>query len=68
MKCNFNVALFQKEGYTGMWCVLRDSQGEFIGCHSAKIHGVLSSKDAQVYGLRQAIIWVLRLEFPSIVF
>ena len=51
-----------------MGCVLRDIQGEFIGCHSAKIYGVLSSRDAEVYDLRQAIIWVLRLEFPSAVF
>ena len=51
-----------------MGCVLRDIQGEFIGCHSAKIYGVLSSRDAEVYDLRQAIIWVLRLEFPLAVF
>ena len=68
VKCNSDAALFQREGYTGMGCVLRNSHGEFIGCHSAKIHGVLSSRDAKAYGLRQAIIWVLKLEFPSVVF
>ena len=45
VKCNCDATLFQREGYIGMGCVLCDSQGEFIGCHSAKIHGVLSSKD-----------------------
>ena len=68
VKCNCDAALFQREGYTGMGCVLRDSQGEFIGCYSAKNHEVLSSRDAEVNGLRQTIIWILRLEFPSVVF
>ena len=68
VKCNCDAALFQTEGYTGMGCVLRDNQGEFIGYHSTKIHGVLSSRDVEVYGLRQAIIWVLILEFTSVVF
>ena len=56
MKCNCDAALFQREGYTGMGCVLRDSQGEFMGCYSTKFHKVLSSKEVEVYGLRQAII------------
>ena len=51
-----------------MRCVLRDSQGVFMGCHSEKILRVLSFKEAEVYGLRQAIIWVMRLEIPSVVF
>ena len=40
VKCKCDAALFQREGYTGMGCVLRDSQGDFIRCHSVQIHGV----------------------------
>ena len=68
VKCNCDATLFKREGYTGMGCVLRDSQGEFMWCHSVKILGVLSSKEAKVYVLCQAIIWVMRLEIPSVVF
>ena len=68
MKCNRDAALFKREGYTGMGCLLRYSQGEFLWCHLVKILRVLSSREAKVYVLRQAITWVMRLEIPSVVF
>ena len=51
IKCNCDVALFEQEGITGMRCVLRDSQGHFLDCLASKIHGVLSPREAEEYGL-----------------
>ena len=38
-----------------MGCVLCDEQGLFIGCFATKMHGVLMARDAEAYGLREAI-------------
>ena len=68
IKCNCDVALFEQEGITGMRCVLRDSQGHFLGCFASKIHWVLSLREVEVYGLHQAIIWVIRLNLSIVRF
>ena len=31
IKCNYDATLFEQEGIIGMRCVLRDSQGHFLG-------------------------------------
>ena len=43
---NYDAALFEGERVTGMGCVLRNSQGVFLGCFVNKMCGVLSAKDA----------------------
>ena len=48
--------------------VLRDSAGHFLGCFASKLQGVLSIREAEVYGLREAITWVLGLNLSSIIF
>ena len=64
IKCNCDVALFEQEGITGIRCVLRDSQGHFLGCFASKIHGVLSPREAEVYGLHQAIRHLQKAQGP----
>ena len=51
-----------------MGCVLRDSEGRFLGCFASKLHGVLSVREAKVYGLREVITWVLGLNLSSVIF
>ena len=52
----------------GMGCILRHNQGVFQGCFATKMFGVLSAKEAKVFGLREAISWVLSWGFSSVVF
>ena len=39
-----------------------------MGCFASKIHGVLSPREAEVYELHQAIIWVIRLNLSIVRF
>ena len=55
LKCNCDAAIFEKEGYTGMGCVQRDSHNGFPGCLATKMYGVMLVKETKVYGLREAI-------------
>ena len=66
IKCNCDAALFEQEGIISMRCVLQDSQGHFLGCFASKIHGVLFLKEAEVYRLCQAIIWVIRFNLSIV--
>ena len=40
----------------------------FLRCFVTKMHGVLFAKEAEVYGLREALSWVLIQGFSSVVF
>ena len=67
LKCNCDAAMFEHDGFTSMGCVLWNSAGQFMGCFASK-HGVLLVREAEVYGLREAITWVLGLNLSFVVF
>ena len=38
-----------------MGCMLCDSNNGFLGCFATKMYGMMSVKEAEVYGLREVI-------------
>ena len=51
----------QGKRVNGMDCVLRNSQGTFLGCFGNTMLGVLSAKD-------EGKLWALRMGFSSVTF
>ena len=45
-KCNCDAAIFDRERYTSMGCVLCNSHNGFLGCFVTKMYGVMSMKEA----------------------
>ena len=51
-----------------MGCILRNSRDDFLSCFASKRYGVLSVKEAEAYGLREAMRWVLRMSLNHVMF
>ena len=68
LKCNCDAAIFVKKDYTGMSYILCNNHGDFLGCFASKRYGVLLLKEAEAYGLREAVRWVLRMGLNHVIF
>ncbi|XP_074336657.1 uncharacterized protein LOC141673820 [Apium graveolens] len=55
-------------GYIGFGCVIRNSQGKFIGARCGRIRGNWSPKEAEALSLKEAIIWTRQLSLDRCIF
>ena len=67
IKINVNATRAQN-GYIGFGCVVRNSQGQFIGARCGRIRGNWSSKEADALSLKEAIIWIKHLQPDCCIF
>ncbi|KAK1400059.1 hypothetical protein POM88_009922 [Heracleum sosnowskyi] len=55
-------------GYIGFGCVIRNSQGHFIGARCGRIRGSWSPKEAEALSLREALMWTKKLNLDCCIF
>lgn len=58
VKLNTDAAVFH-DGSIGVGCVLRNSQGQFLGAKHCRLVGVWSPREAEAIGLKEALSWLI---------
>ncbi|KAL8119749.1 hypothetical protein AgCh_017015 [Apium graveolens] len=58
VKVNTDAAVFQN-GSIGVGCVMRDSQGLFLGARCCRLQGAWSPREAEAIGMKEALSWVI---------
>lgn len=58
VKVNTDAALFQ-DGSVGVGCIMRDSQGVFLGARCGRIVGAWSPREAEAIAMKEALSWVI---------
>lgn len=66
-KCICDAALFMAAGFIGYGCIIRDSTGTFFICMASEFVGVATIREAEAYGLRAALQWVLELGLSNVI-
>lgn len=59
VKLHTDAALFQ-DGSIGVGCVMRNSQGVFLGARCCRLVGAWSPRVAEAIGMKEALSWVLK--------
>lgn len=68
VKCNVDAAFFISEQKIGIGCILRDENGMFLRCRTCIIVGMVSVKEGEAMGLREALSWVQSLGLKKVCF
>lgn len=58
VKVNTDAAVFNN-GSIGLGCVLRNSQGAFMGARSCKVEGAWTPREAEAIGMKEALSWMI---------
>ncbi|XP_074378629.1 uncharacterized protein LOC141720175 [Apium graveolens] len=58
VKVNTDATVFQ-DGSVGVGCVMRDSQGAFLGARCCRKMGAWSPREAEAIGMKEALSWVI---------
>jgi len=66
VKCNIVAALFGEQRCFGIGTCIRNSHGHFIKAQSKSYEGVPSPPEAEVLGLRDAILWLDNLGLSKV--
>ncbi|XP_074324152.1 uncharacterized protein LOC141661069 [Apium graveolens] len=57
-KISVDVVCMLRTGQMGVGCVIRDECGHFMRARSQVVQGCLQSREVEVIGLREALLWI----------
>ncbi|XVF77572.1 hypothetical protein PTKIN_Ptkin14bG0055900 [Pterospermum kingtungense] len=66
LKCNVDAGLDGDSNCAGMVLVIRNADGEVVASRMLVCRGVPSVKEAEVFGVLQALNWIRELQFHSV--
>ncbi|KAH9684791.1 rnase h domain-containing protein [Citrus sinensis] len=67
VKCNVDAVVFASQGKIGFGCVIRNSEGCFLAASCAGMAGNFGAREAEALGIRQALSWLKKLQFPCVI-
>ncbi|KAH9661644.1 rnase h domain-containing protein [Citrus sinensis] len=67
VKCNIDAAIFESQRRFGLGCVLRNSDGCFLAARCVGRPGMFGAREAEALGIREALSWLKKLQFPCVV-
>ena len=67
VKCNVDAAIFESQRRFGLGCVLRNSDGCFLAARCVGRPGMFGAREAEALGIREALSWLKKLQFPCVV-
>ncbi|XP_074368774.1 uncharacterized protein LOC141708859 [Apium graveolens] len=67
-KVNVDAALFTDSAGFGIGCVIRDASGGFVAARTQKIEAIITPKEAEAIGLKEALSWTKELRHKRCVF
>ncbi|KAM6542489.1 hypothetical protein CsatB_006936 [Cannabis sativa] len=67
VKINVDGAIFQEQNKFGYGCVARDSNGSLLETISETRLGVVKPEIAETIGIKEALSWIERKQWPSVV-
>ncbi|CAH9145422.1 unnamed protein product, partial [Cuscuta epithymum] len=68
VKCNVDAAIFYNAKCVGFGCCIRNHVGRFYQARTAWINAEMSPREAEAWGLREAIKWVKQKDYTKVVF
>ncbi|KAL8158304.1 hypothetical protein AgCh_002850 [Apium graveolens] len=68
VKVNTDAAVFEDMRCVGLGCVARGDTGEFLMARASRHRGLLTPRDAEALGLKEAICWAVEKGFKQCIF
>ena len=66
-KCNVDAAIFSLRSMISYGAVIRSAGGDFIAAKSDILHGRFEAHEAEAIGVREALSWLKKFAFQSVV-
>lgn len=68
VKVNTDASVFEDMRSVGLGCVARGDTGEFLMARACRYRGLLTPRDAEALGLKEAICWAVEKGFKRCIF